>query len=84
MEDYRTLRLLERRIAANPDDAVAREATAWLDEVRARVDWYLARDMPSSINSMDGKDLYPLCPNFQPQAFGRIRRRAAAYISRLK
>ncbi len=84
VEDYRTLRLLERRIAAGQGSAVAREASAWLDEIRGRVDWYLARDMPPSTYSMDGRDLYPLCPNFQPDEFGTIRRRAVGYIEQLK
>jgi len=46
VEDYRTCRLLEQRIAANRDSPVAREALAWLEKTRARVDWYLARNMP--------------------------------------
>lgn len=84
VEDYRTLRLLESRIAAKPDHPAAHEAKAWLQTVREKVDWYLARDMPPSLYPWDGPELYPLCPNFQPAEIGQVRHRAAAFIDKLK
>jgi len=83
VEDYRTLRLLESRIAAKPDHPAAREVKAWLQTVRDKVDWYLARDMPATLYPWDGPELYPLCPNFQPDELSAVRDQAIDWISRL-
>ena len=84
VEDYRTLRLLESRIAARPHNPIAGEASAWLQSVRDKVGWYLARDMPPSLYPWDGPELYPLCPNFQPAELAHVRRQAADYVVKLK
>lgn len=55
----------------------------WLDEIRGRVDWYLAREMPPTLYPWDGPELYPLCPNFDPSEFSGIRARAVEHITRL-
>ena len=84
VEDYRVLRLLESRIADSPDHPVSIEAKSWLNTVRDRVDWYLARNMPPSLYPWDGPELYPLCPNFTPPELGRVRAKAEGYITKLK
>jgi hypothetical protein len=83
VEDYRTLRLLESLIAANQDSPNAREAHAWLEQIRARVDWYIARDMPPALYFMDGLELYPLCPNFEAGELSTVRIQAQKYVERL-
>ena len=75
VEDYRLLRLLESRIAARPNDARAREAAAWLDGIRNRVNWNLIRGMPRSIYPWDGAEVHPMCPDFQPEELGEVRER---------
>ena len=80
VEDYRTFVLLEERIAQHPDSQVAIRARQWLDTIRGRVDWYVARDMPPSLYPWDGPELYPLCPNFDPSEFSQIRAKAIDYI----
>jgi hypothetical protein len=80
VEDYRLLVLLEERIAGNPDSQLAHQARQWLDSIRGRVDWYVARDMPPSLYPWDGPELYPLCPNFEPSEFSHIRAKAIDYI----
>jgi len=84
VEDYRTCRLLEQRIAANPDSPVAREALSWLQETRARVDWYLARNMPPHLYPWDGPELYPTCPDFAPTELSGLRRQMADFILKLQ
>jgi hypothetical protein len=84
IKDYRTMRLLESLIAAHPGSGKAKEAQAWVDQVRSRVDWYLARNMPPSMYAWDGPELYPLCPNFRPSELSDVRAKAAAYIQQLK
>ena len=84
VEDYRTLRLLESRVAAHPNAPAAVEAKAWLASLRDKVDWYLARDMPPSLYPWDGPELYPLCPNLRPAELGQVRERAAHYLAKLK
>lgn len=76
VEDYRLLRLLEKRIAAQPESEAAKEAKKWLDDLRARVDWDLGRDMPMSVYPWDGPEVYPMCPNFQPEELSQIRSRS--------
>ena len=83
VEDYRTLRLLESLIAADPDRPEAGQAQAWLEQIRERVDWYLARDMPPAQYFMDGMQLYPLCPNFEPAELALVRTQAQDYVETL-
>ncbi len=79
-KDYRTMRLLESMIAAHPQSGIAKEAQAWVKEIRGRVDWYLARNMPPSMFTWDGPELYPLCPNFEPAELSAVREKAATYV----
>jgi hypothetical protein len=83
VEDYRTLRLLESLIGAQPDRQEARDAHAWLENIRGRVDWNIAGEMPPSLYPMDGLELYPLCPNFEPAELSAIRAQAQQYIQTL-
>jgi len=83
VEDYRLLTLLEEQTAKNPDNPVAAEARDWLEQLRGRVDWYLARNMPPSLYPWDGPELYPLCPNFKPAEFSKIRAKVIDYILQL-
>jgi len=83
VEDYRMLALLEELIANDPEGARAREAKAWLEEVRGKVDWYLARDMPPSLYPWNGPEIYPLCPNFEPKELSGVREKAIARIPAL-
>ena len=76
VEDYRLLRLLESRIAAVPNDAKAKEARAWLDEIRSRVNWDLIQGMPKSIYPWDGAEVHPMCPDFRPEELREVRERA--------
>jgi len=83
VEDYRLLRHLESLIAAEPQRAEAQAAQQWLDEIRGRVDWYLARDLPPHIYPWDGPELYPMCPNFQPSELAAVRAQAVEHIMSL-
>ena len=83
IEDYRTCRLLEQRIAANPDSPTARVARAWLEKTRARVNWYLARYLPPHLYPWDGPELYPTCPDFDPAELSGVRRQMAEFILKL-
>ena len=80
VEDYRTLKLLESRIAAAQESPVAKQAREWLDKTRSRVDWYLARNMPPSMYPWDGPELYPMCPDFDQTELSGIRTKAQDYI----
>lgn len=84
VEDYRLLSYLESLVAADPDGSEAKEARAWLQEIRGKVDWYLARDMPPSLYPWDGPELYPLCPNFEPSELSEVRAKAIDYIMHLR
>ena len=84
VEDYRVLVLLESLIAKKPDSTEARAAKTWLDGVRNKVDWYLARNMPPSLYTLDGPELYPLCPNFEPAELAQARTQAIDYILQLR
>lgn len=83
-KDYRTMTYLEELIAANPSAAKAKEAKKWVDSIRARTDWYLARNMPPCLDPIDGVGLYPLCQNFKPQELQPIREKAQQYILTLR
>lgn len=83
-KDYRTMRFLERLIAAKPSSKKAIEAKSWLDSTRARVDWYIARKMPPCLDPIDGVGLYPLCPNFAPEELSGVRDKATKYILELR
>ncbi len=83
-KDYRTMSYLESLIAANPNTAKAREAKAWVNSIRAKTDWYLARNMPPCLDPIDGVGLYPLCQSFKPEELQPVRERAEAYILALK
>jgi len=83
VEDYRLLTLLEEQIAKSPDSTVAAEAGDWLEQLRGRVDWFIARDMPPSLYPWDGPELYPLCPNFEPAEFSKIRAKVIDYFLQL-
>ena len=74
------MRYLESLIAADPQRPETREAKKWLDDIRDRVDWYLARDMPLSDYPWDSTELYPTCPNFEPAELGQSRARAGESI----
>ncbi|MFH0962929.1 MAG: glycoside hydrolase domain-containing protein [Planctomycetota bacterium] len=79
VEDHRLLTLLEDRIAQRPENDTAREAKTWLEEVRGKVDWFLARKMPPSLYPWDGPELYPLCPDFEPKELAQVRAKAINY-----
>ena len=63
---------------------VAREAQAWLEKTRARVDWYLARHMPPHLSPWDGPELYPTCPDFAPTELSRLRRQMSDLVLKLQ
>jgi hypothetical protein len=83
-KDYRTLRLLESRIAENPDSVKAKEAQAWLDGIRYHVDWYRGRGIPPAMVNWDSIELWPACGNFAPAELSTVRDRASEYILALK
>ncbi len=83
VEDYRLLKYLESLIAAHADSEVAQEAQAWLEEIRGRVDWYLARNCPPYDYPWDGPELCPMCPNFEPEELSQVRARAVQYVLQL-
>jgi len=84
IEDYRTLTLLETCIAEKPDDPAAKEARAWLDGLRKRVDWNTWHSEPPMRYGWDAPDLYSQCPNFAPAEFNAIRAKAHEYIIALQ
>ena len=84
VEDYRTLRCLESLIAAEPARAEAKEAAAWLEKTRGRVDWYLARNLPPASYPWDGIELQPMCGDFEPAELAQVRGRAVEYIQQLR
>lgn len=84
VEDYRLLTYLESLIAKEPQRDDARHARVWLEGIRGKVDWYLARKMPPSLYTLDGPELYPLCPNFEPAELAQVRVKAIDFILRLK
>ena len=78
------MRYLESLIAADPQLPEAKEAKSWLEQIRGRVDWYLARDMPVSDYPWDSIQLYPTCANFEPAELADVRVQAVEYIGNLK
>ncbi len=84
VKDYRTLRLLESLIARKPDHVMAREAQAWLDGVRYRVDWFRGRGVPPAMVGWDSIELWPACGNYQPSELSAVRAKAGEYILALK
>lgn len=84
VEDYRTLRLLESLIAEHLGTDESAQAQRWLDSIRDRADWYVARHMPPTLNYWDGIEIYPRCPNFDPSEFSDIRAEAVSFILTLK
>ena len=83
VEDYRLLTYLESLIPKDPKRAEANGAIAWLETIRGKVDWYLARNMPPSLYNFDGPELYPMCPNFAPEELADVRAKVLEYISDL-
>ena len=83
VEDYRLLTYLESLIALDPQHAEAKRARAWLEKIRGKVDWYLARHMPPSLYNLDGPELYPMCPNFEPAELAQVRAKALEYVIQL-
>ncbi len=83
IEDYRTLHLLEARIAAHPGSATAREASQWLAKLRSRVDWNLIKGMPKSVYPWDNAEVFPMCPDFDPAEFPGIRAKAQEFVVKL-
>ena len=84
VEDYRTLRLLESLIAEDPAHAKAKEARAWLEGIRYRVDWFRGRGVPPAMLNWDSIELWPACGHFEPAELSAVRAQAAAYILALK
>lgn len=82
--DYRTLRLLESLIAENPGSVKAKEARAWLDGIRYRVDWFRGRGVPPVMVNWDSIELWPACGHFEPSELSAVRSRASDYILALK
>ncbi|MFH0962382.1 MAG: glycoside hydrolase domain-containing protein [Planctomycetota bacterium] len=80
VEDYRLLRLLESRIAAHADRPEARQAQAWLNQLRSRVNWDLIQGMPKSVYPWDGAEVYPMCPDFEPAELSQIRSRIVDFV----
>jgi hypothetical protein len=83
-KDYRTMRLLETLIAKNPNLLKAKEAQAWLDGIRYRVDWFRGRGVPPAMVNWDSIELWPACGNFEPSELSAVRDRASEYILALK
>lgn len=83
VEDYRLLRLLESLIAAHSQSEIAQQAATWLDELRGRVDWYLARNCPPYDYPWDGPEIYPMCPNFSPGELAEVRAQTIEYIQEM-
>ncbi len=83
-KDYRTFQLLESLIAKNPTTLKAKEAQAWLDGIRYRVDWYRGRGVPPAMVNWDSIELWPACGNFEPSELSAVRDRASDYILALK
>ena len=69
IDDYRYLQMLEDSIAANPQNKSARQAAAWLDDLRAR----LISALPDEIE----------LGTLALEEYDEIRDRAAAYIAQL-
>ena len=84
VKDYRTLRLLESLISRNPDRVMAKEAQAWLNGVRYRVDWFRGRGVPPAMVSWDSVELWPACGNYQPSELSAVRAKAGEYILAMK
>ncbi|NQU76078.1 MAG: HEAT repeat domain-containing protein [Planctomycetes bacterium] len=77
VDDYRYLRLLDNCIAARPDSPMAREAAAWLGEVRASTDWSLYHEGAGS----GTRDYFQLmAPRLRPDDYDKLRAKAATYI----
>jgi len=83
IEDYRTLRALEKRVAEKAGDPAAAEAEAWLDDLRSRVDWETRGKSPAERYGWDAADLYSQCPNFAPTEFNEIRAKARDFLMKL-
>ena len=84
VEDYRTLRLLEALIAKDPTAVKAKEAQAWLNGIRYRVDWFRGRGVPPAMVNWDSIELWPACGNFEPAELSAVRAQASAYILELE
>ncbi|MSR64919.1 MAG: hypothetical protein EXS18_03960 [Verrucomicrobiae bacterium] len=83
VEDYRTLRMLQKLIEARPESAVGKKAAEWLTKTKSRVDWNLGRTMPFTMYPWDVPEVYPSCPNFEPSELSEVRMKAIDYINRL-
>ncbi len=70
IDDYRYLQMVEDCVAANPDETLAIEASAWLQALRVR----LSATVPNEVEV--GKPL-------ELDEYDQIRARAADYIQRL-
>jgi len=82
IDDYRYLMMLEALVdRAEPDNETAREAKAWLDEVRAGVDLTFFHGLEGWVR-VDGPFCYP-APELEIGDYDRIRAKAADFCIQL-
>ena len=82
VDDYRYLMTLEALLAdTDPQDPVAVEARAWLDELRGGVDLVFFHGFGGG-SRVDGPFCYP-APNLEIADYDRIRAKAADYCMKL-
>jgi len=82
VDDYRYLMMLEALVdRAEPDNETAREAEAWLDELRAGVDLAFFHGL-EGWSRVDGPFSYP-APDLELEDYDRIRAKAADFCLQL-
>ncbi len=82
IDDYRYLMMLEALVdRAEPDNETAKQAKAWLDELRAGVDLEFFHGFAGS-SRVDGPFCYPAA-HLELEDYDRIRAKAADYCIQL-
>ena len=82
VDDYRYLMLLERALArAEADDAVAREARAWLAELKGQVDLQFFHGFEGWVR-VDGPFCWP-APGMEVADYDAVRGKATDYLLKL-
>ena len=82
IDDYRYLMMLDALVErAEPDNAAAQQAGAWLDELRARVDLTFFHGL-AGWSRVDGPFCYP-APGLALEDYDRIRAQAADFCIQL-
>lgn len=82
--DYAYLHALEQAIARQPKALAAVQASAWLRELRARIDWTYNRPEGFTDYYWDSPDLELPAPRITPEEYSAIRARCADYVLSLK